>query len=120
MNYRQEYGNHLLMRVVEGAVSLEQVQGNSDAPALTEFMGAKHVAADFSVVPWQVMDGDVYLLCSDGVTDTLGFEEVRECMLHSPTECAELIEKGIIGKNKKFQDNYTAIVFAVHDIGGTK
>ena len=120
MNYRQEYGNHLLMKVVDGQLGLEQVQGNSDAPALTEFMGAQHVNADYSVVPWQVKDGDVYLLCSDGITDTLNFDEVRDCMMHSPSECAELLEKGIMSKNKKFQDNYTAIVFAVHDIGGTK
>ncbi len=118
MNTRQEYGNTLLMRVAEGAVSMDQALFHSDAAALTEFMGAKHTNPDFSIVPWQVMDNDVYLLCSDGISDTLSFEEIREAMMHTPSECAELLEKGIIQKSKKYQDNYTAIIFAVHKIGG--
>ena len=118
MNIRQEYGNTLLMRAVDGAVSVEQALTHHDAPALTEFMGAKHTNPDYSIVPWQVKDNDVYLLCSDGISDTLSFEEIRECMKHDPSECAELLEKGIMQKNKRFQDNYTAIVFAVHKIGG--
>ena len=118
MNVRQEYGNQLLMRAAEGALSVEQALSHKDSPALTEFMGAEHTNPDYSLVPWKVEDNDVYLLCSDGISDTLSFEEIRECMLHSPAECAELLEKGIMQKNKRFQDNYTAIVFAVHKIGG--
>jgi len=118
MNIRQEYGNTLLMRAVEGAVSVDQALTHKDAPALTEFMGAKHTEPDYSIVPWQVKENDVYLLCSDGVSDTLSFEEIKEAMMHSPSECAELLEKAIMAKNKKYQDNYTAIVFAVRKIGG--
>ncbi len=113
MNQRQEYGNNLLMKVVDDALSMEQVIGNSDAPALTEYMGAQHAEADYSIRPWQVKEGDVYLLCSDGVSDTLTFDEIREAMSHDASECAELLEKGIIEKNKRFQDNYTAIVFSI-------
>ena len=118
MNTRQEYGNQLLMRASDGAITVDQALLHDDAPALTEFMGAPHTNPDYSIVPWQVMDNDVYLLCSDGISDTLSFEEIRQAMMHSPAECAELLEKGIMTKNKKFQDNYTAIVFAVHKIGG--
>lgn len=120
MNIRQEYGNTLLMRAVDGALAVEQALGHKDAPALTEFMGAKHVNPDYSIIPWQVKDNDVYLLCSDGISDTLSFEEIREAMKHDPSECAELLEKGIMTKNKRYQDNYTAIVFAVHEIGGNR
>ena len=118
MNVRQEYGNQLLMRAADGAISVDQALLHSDAPALTEFMGAQHVNPDYSIVPWQVLDNDVYLLCSDGISDTLSFEEIRQAMMHKPSECAEILEKGIMTKNKKFQDNYTAIVFSVHRIGG--
>lgn len=120
MNVRQEYGNTLLARAAEGALSVEQALTNKDAPALTEYMGANQVNPDFSITPWQVKDKDVYLLCSDGISDTLSFDEIREAMKHDPSECAELLEKGLMQKNKRFQDNYTAIVFAVHDsLGGT-
>lgn len=118
MNVRQEYGNQLLLRAADKAISVDQALIHSDAPALTEFMGAQHVNADYSITPWQVMDNDVYLLCSDGISDTLSFDEIREAMMHTPSECAELLEKGIMTKNKRFQDNYTAIVFSVHRIGG--
>lgn len=118
MNERQEYGNTLLLRAADDALSVEQALENKDAPALTEYMGAKTVHADYSLVPWKVQDGDVYLLCSDGISDTLSFEEIKETMSHEPKECAELLEKGIMKKNKPYQDNYTAIVFAVHEIGG--
>ncbi|MBO4927537.1 MAG: serine/threonine-protein phosphatase [Clostridiales bacterium] len=118
MNVRQEYGNTLLAKALDDAVSVEQALTNKDAPALTEFMGAKSANPDYSLVPWEVRDNDVYLLCSDGISDTLSFDEIRDAMCHSPSECAELLEKGIMKKNKRFQDNYTAIVFAVHEIGG--
>ncbi|MCR5274453.1 MAG: serine/threonine-protein phosphatase [Clostridiales bacterium] len=118
MNVRQEYGNQLLMRASEGALSVDQALMHDDAPALTEFMGAPHTNPDYSITPWQVEDNDVYLLCSDGISDTLSFEEIRNAMMHTPAECADLLEKGIMAKNKRFQDNYTAIVFAVHKIGG--
>ncbi len=118
MNSRQEYGNTLLMRAAEGALSVDQALLHSDAASLTEFMGAKHTNPDFSIVPWQVMDNDVYLLCSDGISDTLSFEEIREAMMHTPSECAKLLEKKIIQKSKKYQDNYTAIIFAVRKNGG--
>ena len=118
MNVRQEYGNTLLNRALDGAVSVEQALTHRDAPALTEFMGAQHANPDYSIVPWDVKDKDVYLLCSDGISDTLSFEEIREAMKHDPSECAEILEKGIMTKNKRYQDNYTAIIFAVHEIGG--
>lgn len=118
MNVRQEYGNQLLMRAADGALTVDQALQHDDAPALTEFMGAPHTNPDYSITPWQVMDNDVYLLCSDGISDTLSFEEIRQAMMHTPSECADLLEKGIMAKNKRFQDNYTAIVFAVHKIGG--
>jgi len=120
MNQRQEYGNHLLMKVVDDELGLEQVIGNSDAPALTEFMGAQHVDPDYSLHPWQVEDGDVYLLCSDGISDTLTFDEIRDAMSHSASECAELLEKSIMEKNKRFQDNYTAIVFSIKKVEVSK
>ncbi len=113
MNQRQEYGNHLLMKVVDDALAMEQIEGNPDAPALTEFMGAQHADPDYSITPWQVMDGDTYLLCSDGISDTLSFDEIREAMSHSPAECAEILEKSIMEKNKRYQDNYTAIIFSI-------
>ena len=118
MNQRQEYGNSLLMRVAEGALSIDQALTHRDAPALTEYMGGKHANPDYSIDPWQVEDNDIYLLCSDGISDTLSFEEIREAMSMGPSRCAELLEQGIMRKNKNYQDNYTAIVFAVHDIRG--
>lgn len=119
MNQRQEYGNTLLMRVADGAISMEQALAHPDAPALTEYMGGKHANPDYSITPWQVEDNDVYLLCSDGISDTLTYDEIREAMSHEPGKCADLLEQGIMRKNKRFQDNYTAIVFAVHSIGGS-
>lgn len=118
MNERHEYGNTLLMRATDGTLSVEQAMENKDAPALTEFMGANHVHADYSVALWKVQDHDVYLLCSDGVSDTLTFDEIREAMSHDPVTCTELLEKSIMKKNKRYQDNYTAIAFAVNEIGG--
>ena len=118
MNERQEYGNTLLMRVADGALSIQQALDNRDAPALTEFMGAEQVDVDYSVTLWKVHEHDVYLLCSDGVSDTLSFDEIKEAMSHDPVTCTELIEKCIMKKNKRYQDNYTAIAFAVNEIGG--
>ena len=118
MNQRQEYGRELLLRAVDGAIGMDQALNNPDAPALTEYMGGQHANPDYSVIPWHVEENDVYLLCSDGISDTLNFDEIKECMSHGPEECAQLLEQGIMKKNKKYQDNYTAIVFAVRKLGG--
>lgn len=118
MNERQEYGNSLLRRAADGAISVSQALENSDAPALTEYMGAKEVHADFAIAPFKVQDKDVFLLCSDGISDTLSFDEIKEAMSTDSNTCADLLEKGIMKKNRPHQDNYTAIVFSVHEIGG--
>ncbi len=54
-------------------------------------------------------DGDVYLICSDGLTDMVSTEEITETLASSPVEkaCTILLEKALTGGGK---DNITIIL----------
>jgi len=111
MNERQEYGNSLMLKAAKCMITIDVALEDEDAPALVHFMGAEKVVSDYSHVPFPVRNGDVYLMCSDGISDSLSGDELREAMLAGTERCCEILEKMIHEKNLSYQDNYTAIAF---------
>ncbi len=74
------------------------------------YFGMKTLSVDCMKKPFSLMPGDVLLLCSDGITETLSEEEIMESLKAESTEeiCRSLSRK-IQEHRKERQDNYTAI-----------
>lgn len=87
-------------------------RNNSEEHKLTEYIGSEEVhAIDMNYRPLLLQDGDVLILCSDGVGDVLTDEEVLYCLKgrNSQQACA-MMDSMIENKQRQHQDNYTAII----------
>ena len=67
---------------------------------------------DQSLRPWVLRDGDVILLCSDGISGVLSPAELREAMSLPPDEGCRLLETMVQEKALPGQDNYTGVMIA--------
>ena len=117
MNIRQEYKNDLVLRALDGAFPVEEAFHDSQAGALSEYIGKEEVNCDYNRIPFSLQPEDVLLLCSDGISDTLTLKQIREAMALSPQVCCDKLEKEILSADKPSQDNYTTIVLNYHGKG---
>lgn len=117
MNIRQEYKNDLVLRALDGAFPVEEAFHDSQAGALSEYIGKEEVNCDYNRIPFFLQPEDVLLLCSDGISDTLTLKQIREAMALSPQVCCDKLEEEILSAGKPNQDNYTTIVLKHHGKG---
>ena len=117
LNIRQEYKNDLVLRALDGAFPVEEAFHDSQAGALSEYMGKEEVNCDYNRIPFSLRPEDVLLLCSDGISDTLTLKQIREALSLSPQVCCDKLEEEILLTGKPDQDNYTAIVLNYHGKG---
>jgi len=66
---------------------------------------------DYLRRPLPLQNGDVLLLCSDGVGGVLTQQEISECLsVPDANEAALALQKAVQAKALPHQDNFTAIV----------
>lgn len=102
-----------LSAVCNGTLDRTEAENDPEKNALTSFLGMEFLdEIDISTRPLPIMDGDVFLLCSDGVGGVLSEECILNCITnnYTPEMMCEQLGKSIIAENSKFQDNYTAII----------
>lgn len=101
-----------LAAVRSGSMDPEPARTGGEADALTQFLGMGGLEdVDYLRRPLRLHDGDLFLLCSDGVAGVLTEETIAACLREGTPEqmCAGL-EQAILLENRRFQDNYTALV----------
>lgn len=95
-------------------VSIDHIQTNyaNGKPPLTQFLGVPE--SDFIIEPYVAKGeyglGDKYLLCSDGLTDMVDLDEMREIILSTQTveeTAKKLLERALENGGK---DNITIII----------
>lgn len=99
--------------ITRGSADPFEARNDPQEHSLTEYIGKESIQAiDLNFKPLLLRNGDVIILCSDGVGDVLSEKEVLYCLqegLNSQQVCA-LIDSLIRNKKCPGQDNYTAIV----------
>jgi len=81
--------------VRSGILSNEDAQKHPKRNVITRSLGThEDLSPDFPSTPYTLSDGDVFVLCSDGLTSMVTDEEVRGIVsAHDPKEaCHELID----------------------------
>ena len=98
--------------VQDGDMDPGNYHEDEEANALTEFLGMIGMYdVDASVRPLPLMEGDVLLLCSDGVGGVLSEEEIINILsLRSEQDMCRQMESAVLAHKKKHQDNYTALI----------
>ena len=114
LNREQTCLNDLYLRELRQVpIQKERAEGDEDARRLTAFVGIDCLEqVDQSLRPWVLRDGDVILLCSDGISGVLSPAELREAMSLPPDEGCRLLETMVQEKALPGQDNYTGVMIA--------
>jgi protein phosphatase len=101
-----------LQCIREGYINPDEGREDSEAAALTSFLGMHGLEnVDYSVRPLPLKPGDVLLACSDGVGGVLDEGEVLTALgCETPELICKQLEENILMYHRKNQDNYTAIV----------
>ncbi len=101
-----------LETVSSGSFDPKPARSGPEQRALSQFVGMRQMDdMDILLRPLKLFPGDTLLICSDGVTDALDEEAITGCLNRSkPRAACDLLEAGIIRKNRAHQDNYTGIV----------
>ncbi len=110
LNIRHEYSNELIVKAVDLGFPVSEAFADPQAAALSEYVGKRNPACETNRLPIELETGDTVLLCSDGISDTLSFDELAEDLALPVDQAATKIEADIISANLENQDNYTGII----------
>jgi PPM family protein phosphatase len=99
-----------------GRLTDEQAEEHPQRSIITRALGPEpRVNVDTMTVP--AKDGDVFLLCSDGLTTMVSDEEISEILLDSKN-LRSAVNKLVDSANKRGgRDNITAVAFRVAEAG---
>lgn len=116
LNIRHEYANELIVKAITLGFPVTNAFSDPQASALSDYIGKRNPMCETNRLPLELKDGDTVLLCSDGISDTLSFEQISADLALPVDEAASKMEQEIISANLENQDNYTGIILRY--IGG--
>jgi serine/threonine protein phosphatase Stp1 len=97
-----------------GAITAEQAEHHPQANVITRAVGGGEEVLELDKVSGQLLAGDRFLLCSDGLCKTL--DEAALAALLAGDEPAEALIAAALAREAR--DNVTAVVVDVADISG--
>lgn len=113
LNREHNFESELLWQAVNGEISFAEAEENPKRRSLTSFIGmGKLKYIDGSVKPMEAAAGDLLLLMSDGVFNTLSEEEICGILAEypEPQRAAQEMEGRILSYDRPKQDNFTAVL----------
>lgn len=113
LNREHNVRSRLLMESVQDkTMDPACTEGNKELAAVTRFLGMEELPeVDCFRIPYPLEEGDVILLCSDGVAGVMEEESILQCLNEktAPLMC-QAMDACIQGMALPYQDNYTALV----------
>jgi protein phosphatase len=101
--------------VRRGQISAEEAEDHPQRSIITRALGIEdEVVVDH--LTWPVRDGDVFLICSDGLTGMVSDERVAEIIRDAPSlnQAAQLLVQA--ANDAGGRDNITVILFRVEEV----
>ena len=85
-------------------------------PVLTQFIGVPEdeMTIEPYVAKGRLLEGDRFLVCSDGLTDMVSMEDIATCLYHAPTPPDAVAGLADMALNAGGKDNITLIVCEIH------
>ncbi|MBQ9747590.1 MAG: serine/threonine-protein phosphatase [Clostridia bacterium] len=106
--------NQKLDEFVSGKCTWSDVMSNQQKDSLTSFIGAHQLKLDISHTGLALTEGDMVLLCSDGIYNSLSECEMLRCIdCESAQQACDLMVERIVKKAKRAQDNMTVMLIRV-------
>ncbi len=111
---RHNYRMFLDKLVENGKITAEQAQLDPRQNTLLSYLGMGGIAyRDINSKPYFMRNGDMLVLCSDGVTDTLSNDELTDIIKKNYEDlyrCSREITRAAAEKNKTALDNTTVVL----------
>lgn len=95
-----------------GSMDPALAKRDRESQAVTQFLGIDRLEdVDWLRQALPLEDGDILLLCSDGVGSVLSCQEIQDCLcLKTANDACRALNAAVAGKRLPHQDNYTAVV----------
>ena len=107
------FADHLAKKVARGIASRNDLFAEENPHRLTSFLGLKKLGKiDRSIRPFPLHEGDVAMICTDGIYNALSKEELSDCLSEEPQTACDRIIQSILEKHHDHQDNATVAVLA--------
>jgi serine/threonine protein phosphatase PrpC len=98
----------------QGAITPEEAEGHPQSNIIMRAVGAADDGAELDKAVGTVEPGDIFLLCSDGLTKVLDSSSIAGLML-SPDPARALVQAALAGGTR---DNVTAVVVRLPEADG--
>jgi serine/threonine protein phosphatase PrpC len=101
----------------QGQLTEEEAEEHPQRSIITRALGPEPVV-DVDMITLDGVDGDIYLICSDGLTSMVAESEVERIVVASPT--LEAAGRALIAAANKAggRDNITVILFRLEEVEG--
>lgn len=112
LNREHTYRSQLYLEAIRsGSMAPGPANADPERAALTQFLGMDQMSEiDCFRRPLPLKDGDVLLICSDGVGGVLTEDTLLDCLeRQTPAEACAGMEEEIRRQDRQYQDNYTAL-----------
>lgn len=113
LNREHNYEADLLMRAVNHEISFQEAWGNPKKKSVSSFIGMGNLKyVDEMQRPIRTIKGDRFLLCSDGVFNTVSDEEIEFILADNqdPELAAQKLEAAVLQGANVHQDNFSAVI----------
>jgi protein phosphatase len=111
VNADHNFASTLQAWVADGLISQNMADLHPDRATLESFIGLNEIRhIDSNRVPLPLQDGDLVMLCSDGVYGCMTDEEIMSCLTQEPMLAAKQLADAVLAKQLPHQDNLTAVV----------
>ncbi len=116
--FQQMTKDHSLIQEVidKGLYTPEEAAANTPKNLVTRALGIS-AEADVDIIEEQVKTGDIYVLCSDGLTDMVKDEEIHLTLSKYSANLAQAADNLVQSANSKGgKDNISVILAQVNDV----
>ncbi|MBO4243187.1 MAG: SpoIIE family protein phosphatase [Clostridiales bacterium] len=117
LNPRQNYVSVLVKNFALAGKQTQAAYANSKGRALVDYMGNENPRVIYTHKPMKLLDGDVIIVSSDGLTDAIPWQTLPSYMnttlLGTASEIASRLKINVRTRKHPRQDNYTGVVITV-------
>ncbi len=111
LNREHNFGMLLDEQAKLGNITKRQAESHPKRKALVSYVGMEQIPyVDYSREKVSLKFGDRILIATDGIVQSLSENEITEILRDSAQRAAERIKEEIRKRDKRYQDNYAAVV----------
>lgn len=111
VNEDHDYLNQLFSDVMHSEMAKDNALLDPQKDSLSSFIGNGHLSfVDVNTKGFSLQKGDVLVLCSDGVYNSISNAEMIEYLEFDPQVAADKIVKKVLAKKMEGQDNLTIMI----------